>query len=396
MHDLKRIAIVISHPIQHFCPQYVSFNENPNITLKVFFASTLGFKKYKDLNFNQEISWGNLNLDKFDHIFLNGEALLQSDKNLDAQSLENELSLFKPDVLISYGYFQKVQRRAQNWANKNKVHLVFISDSELKHSRNNFKEFIKFLYLKFYFLKIDSFLSVGNANEAFYKHYGVKEKNILRMHFPIDIKQYQKSYLNKESLRNTIREKYSIKENEILLLMVGKLVKWKNHDHIIDAMILLEKEGISVNLIILGSGEMKNIWEQKATHLKISKVFFPGFVSIEELPAYYAASDMYVHSASLEPHSIAISEAISMGCPIILSDKCGSYGETDDVQEGKNGYVFKFGDITELAQKIKTLAEDKNKRIAFGNYSHQISKEFQKNAHYTIVENLIELSENIN
>ena len=76
MHDLKRIAIVISHPIQHFCPQYVSFSENPNIILKVFFASTLGYKKYKDLNFDQEISWGNLNLDKFDHTFLNGEALL--------------------------------------------------------------------------------------------------------------------------------------------------------------------------------------------------------------------------------------------------------------------------------------------------------------------------------
>lgn len=385
----KKIAIVVSHPIQHFCPQYVSFNENVNIELRVFFASTLGFKKYKDVNFNQEISWGNLNLDKFDHIFLNGEALLQSDKNLDAPSLENELNLFKPDILLSYGYFQKLQRRAQKWANKNNVHIAFISDSERRHSQNNLKEIVKFLYLKFYFIKINSFLSVGNANEAFYMHYGVKKKNILRMHFPIDVIQYQKSYLNKNHLRQTTRERYSIDEKRIVLLMVGKLVAWKNQDHIIDAMILLEKDGINLTLIILGSGDMKDVWEQKSIHLKKSSVYFPGFVSIEALPAYYAAADIYVHSASLEPHSIAISEAISMGCPVILSDKCGSYGETDDVQDGKNGFVYPFGDILALAEKIKILAQDGIMRSSFGSYSQKISEEFQHNSHYTIIEEII-------
>ncbi len=86
-----RIAIVVSHPIQHFCPQYVSFAKNKNVSLKVFFGSALGYKKYVDVNFKQEISWGNLNLDKFDHIFLNGDAVLQSDKKLDALSLDKEL-----------------------------------------------------------------------------------------------------------------------------------------------------------------------------------------------------------------------------------------------------------------------------------------------------------------
>ncbi len=55
--DKLRIAIVISHPIQHFCPQYVSFTQNKNVELKVFFASTLGYKKYVDVNFGKEISW---------------------------------------------------------------------------------------------------------------------------------------------------------------------------------------------------------------------------------------------------------------------------------------------------------------------------------------------------
>jgi len=118
MEDKLKIAIVVSHPIQHFCPQYVSFAENKNVTLKVFFGSALGHKKYIDKNFKEEIAWGNLDLHKFDHIFLNGEAVLQADKNLDANSLEKELNEYHPGLLIGYGYFQKLQRRARRWALK--------------------------------------------------------------------------------------------------------------------------------------------------------------------------------------------------------------------------------------------------------------------------------------
>lgn len=385
-----RIAIVISHPIQHFCPQYVSFTKNRNIEFKVFFASALGFKNYVDTNFKKEISWSNLNLDKFDHQFLNGNAVIQPDKNLDALTLEKELNKYQPSLVFTYGYFQKLQRRTYRWAIKNKVPLAYISDSELRHKRNAFKEFFKSIYLRKYFSKINYFLSMGNANEAYYQKNGVPLKKIIRMHYPIDWEAYKNSFLQKEMLRNKIRDQYGIAGEEIVLSVVGKLVAWKNQDHIIDAMKLLEDEGIYVNLFVLGSGEMKEAWELKAKQLKESKVHFTGFVNIDELPSYYAATDIYVHPASLEPHSVAISEAIIMGCPIVLSDRCGSYGETDDVQDYKNGYVFEFGNKQDLAEKIKLLSWDKSKRESFGNYSHQLGMQFQQNSHTRFLEKLID------
>jgi glycosyltransferase involved in cell wall biosynthesis len=392
MKSTPRIAIVISHPIQHFCPQYVSFTQNKDVEFKVFFASILGYKNYVDVNFGKEISWGNLQLDKFDHIFLNGEALSQADKNLDAPSLNNELDAYKPDIVFTYGYFQKVQRRAYHWALKNKVKIAYISDSELRHKRNPAKEFLKSIFLKRYFSKIDCFLTMGNANENFYKKYGVSECKFIRMHYPIDFAAYQKSYNQKELLRKKIRSQYQIDENEIVISVVGKLVEWKNQDHIIEAMKLLENEAIYLYLFIIGSGEMKEQWEIKAKELKQSKVFFPGFVDIEELPFYYAATDIYIHPASMEPHSVAISEAIMMGCPIILSDRCGSYGKEDDVQEEKNGYVFTFGDIPQLAAKIKLLVKDENRRKAFSVYSHNIAVQFQAISHFAVLSKLMKKS----
>jgi glycosyltransferase involved in cell wall biosynthesis len=78
-----------------------------------------------------------------------------------------------------------------------------------------------------------------------------------------------------------------------------------------------------------------------------------------------------------------------MGCPVILSNRCGSYGDEDDVQEGKNGYVFEFGNIEDLAEKIKWLATDDERRKAFADYSHNIGVSFQQKSHFGIIKTLV-------
>lgn len=386
-----KIAIVVSHPIQHFCPQYVSFAENTSIELKVFFGSALGYKKYTDTNFKTEIAWDNLELDKFNHTFLNGDAVLQAGKDLDAPNLEPELTQFAPDLLIGYGYFQKLQRRARRWALKNKVGYAYISDAEGRQQRSQLKGIVRSFMLNRYFKTIDHFLTVGDANEAYYRRYNVPGHKILRMHFPIDLRQYRACFENRAALGARIRGQYSIADDEIVLSVVGKLTPWKNQDHIIRALYLLEKKDIKIHLFILGSGEMDAVWKQAAATLVKSKVYFPGFISITELPAYYAATDIYVHPASVEPHSITISEAVYMGCPVILSDRCGSYGISDDVDPMKNGIVFPFGNMDALAAAIESLIKDKSKRLAFSAASHIRAVKFQEMAHYRIIEKLLEV-----
>ena len=216
-----RIALIVSHPIQHFCPEYVSFAQNENVDFKVFFASMLGYKKYVDPHFGKEISWGNLELDKFEHVFLNADAVLPADKNLDAPSLDRYLAEFNPDLIITYGYFQLLQRRALRWAKFKNVPIAYISDSERRQHRNFFKELIKYPLVRWYFKRVQYFLTVGNANEAFYRYYGVKQAQLLRMHFPIDIHYYSTCYHRKTELRKQVREEFDIGEYEIVVSVVG-------------------------------------------------------------------------------------------------------------------------------------------------------------------------------
>jgi glycosyltransferase involved in cell wall biosynthesis len=343
-----------------------------------------------DPNFKKEISWGNINLDSFQHEFLNGEEVIAPDKNLDAAGLENALARFKPDAVIVYGYFQKLQRRAYKWARKNQVPIAYISDSELRQKRSTWKQLLKEPFLRWYFSKISYFLTVGDSNEGFYRKYGVPDGKMIRMHFPIDLNFYKQCYSTKSELSASIRKQFNIGQNETVLSVVGKLVTWKNQDHIIEALILLEKRNIFLHLFIIGSGEMQQQWDEKARQLKKSKVHFTGFVNIDNLPAYYAATDIYVHPSSVEPHSIAISEAVYMGCPVIVSSQCGSYGPDDDVQENKNGWVYPFGNIEVLANKIEQLVSEEDTRKAFAHYSRELGVKFQQRSHYEIVERIKE------
>ena len=110
------------------------------------------------------------------------------------------------------------------------------------------------------------------------------------------------------------------------------------------------------------------------------------------MPIIYAASDVYIHPAKYEPHSLSISEATYMGCPIIVSNTTGSWGESDDVQFGKNGYVYEHGNIVELKNLILKLSDDRL-RDEFSNYSIKISREFQYKSHNKF---LLDLFDKIN
>lgn len=384
-----KIALVISHPIQHFCPMYASWASIDGIDLKVFFGSNLGAVKYIDPNFKKEIQWNNLYLDEFNHEFLNGDKILQSEPNLDAENLNKKLDEFVPDLLIHYGYFHKLAKRARAWAINNKVKIAYISDAEHRQKRPLWKEILKFPYLYNFFRKEDYFFSVGDANEKYYSFYGVPKSKIKRMRFAIDIRSYDKAFEQKETLRNNFRNQYSIASQDIAISVVGKLVDWKSQDHLIKLLQQLEQSHPTkkFHLLIAGSGPMEEQWKTLASNIKHNQVHFLGFVNPTDLPAIYAASDVYVHPALIEPHSLSISEAIYMGCPIIVANTSGSWGNDDDVQIGKNGYVYQHGNLNELQQQLIKIVEE-NKIETFGKHSLHISRRFQQQSHFEMIKNL--------
>lgn len=375
-----RIAVIISHPIQHFCPQYTSWATLPGVDLKVFFALNHGLVAYEDKGFGRAVKWDGIKLE-FPHEFLRGAEGKAIGNAIDAPDLTERLSAFSPQVVVVYGYSQALQRRALRWANCTSVPVLMISDSELRASRSWAKRAVKAIVLPRVFRKASLFLTVGDANEAYYRNYGVPDNQLIRCFFPIDVSHYDSIVAKRDECRNHIRSQLEIPKHHKVLLMVGKLVPWKRQADLVHFSNAIQDQRDDVTVVLAGTGLHEASLRALTRRDGVGGVLFAGFVSPQVLAEHYCAADIYVHCSDREPHSVAVSEAIYCGLPIILSNRCGSYGPTDDVRPGLNGFVYRCGDIRDMSRRLLHVLADTEGHARMCEASERIGRQNQALAH---------------
>lgn len=375
-----RVAVVLSHPIQHFCPAYCSWTALPDVELRVFFASKHGLTPYADKNFGRTIQWPGLKMN-FPHEFLFGADEKAISRSLDAPDLEERLVQFNPDVLVVYGYIQAIQRRALRWSKKANVPVLMFSDSELRYKRGVITRLAKRVLLPRVYRNVSLCLSIGDANETYYGHYGVRDSQLVRCFLPIDRNHYDARLVDKPSARNRVRMEHGIPENHYLLLNVGKLVPWKRQRDLVILSNRVQGKRDDVTVVLAGTGRDETELRALCSREGPGGVIFAGFIPSDVLCDYYLAADIYVHCSEKEPHSVAVTEAGYSGLPIIISDRCGSYGPTDDVQSGLNGFVYGCGDVDQMLQRVLHLIQNPELRSRMSEASHQIGSAHQDLAH---------------
>ena len=377
---VSRVAVVVSHPIQHFCPQYSSWATLPEVELKVFFASRHGLDAYEDKNFGRIVKWDDLKLD-FPHSFLPNAAGKPLDSKIDSEQLDAYLDEFDPQLVIVYGYSQTLQRHALRWARTQKRKVAMIADSELRSKRSLLARLIKAVVLPTILRRADVFLTVGDANESYFRRYGVTDERLVRNFFPIDVKSFNDATTDRENLRARIRSNLGIPLDHTVVLMVGKLVSWKRQRDLIAFSNSIQGKSEHITIMLAGTGADELELVRQTLRVGPGGVIFAGFVPPADLIGYYLAADIYAHCSEVEPHSLAISEAIYSGLPVVLSDLCGSYGPSDDVRPGLNGFVYRCGVVALLGEALQKLASDETLRRQMGGESRKISRFSQSLAH---------------
>jgi len=142
--------------------------------------------------------------------------------------------------------------------------------------------------------------------------------------------------------------------NHRRIITIGRLVRWKRVDLLIEAVKILLKNFNGVELVIIGTGPEELNLRELTNNLKLNDIIkFEGSVyDPVRLGQYYLSSQIYVQPGM---GGLAINEAMSFGKPIICSICDGT--EKDLVRESLNGYYFKVGDKVDLADKIKILLD---------------------------------------
>ena len=356
-----RLAIVVTHPIQHFVHFYRALANDPALDLHVLYGAPIGVKPYFDSEMRSEISWNMDLLGGYSHEFLEAAADGRQSGiwSPNSAAVAARLSAFSPDVVLVYGYAQMNVLRALLWCRRNRIPAMTIGDSELLQDRSGWKSAIKSLGIPLVYKQFSAFLSVGDRNEEYYRHYGARAGQIFRVPFTIDEHAYGAARENRAGLRAEIRKEFDLREDDIVALFVGKLSPRKRPGDLLDAIALLQdrKEGRRIVALFAGHGELAEQLRASAA-AKGLDARFAGFVNVDRLPALYAAADVLVHPSQADPHPLICSESACIGLPMVLSDRVGAVGPSDIAREGESALVVPCGDVPAIARALVTLADD--------------------------------------
>lgn len=157
------------------------------------------------------------------------------------------------------------------------------------------------------------------------------------------------------------KENYVL-ENEKLIFYVGRLVKEKGIDNLLEAFSIALKDDFNLKLVIAGKGPYENNLKEMAYNLNISnKVLFTGYISDENRNKLYKIADLSVFPSTYEPFGIVALEAMAAKTPLITSN-AGGFNEF--IKDGYNALKFEAGDSYDLAAAIlRTFRNEREARL---------------------------------
>lgn len=208
----------------------------------------------------------------------------------------------------------------------------------------------------------------------------------------IDIEKFKKIY-NKNDEKE-IRAKYNIKDDEVIILFCGRIIKEKGVSELIKAF---NKYCLKTNakMIIVGNAgfgnEVSTDYDKEIRLLAEEakeRIIFTGFIHNKKLPLIYKIADISViPSLCNEAFGLVALEAMAAGIPIIatntggipevVNDKCARLIENDN------------NIIDSLGKELLYLINNREKRIEMGIEGLNKVEEFSLSNYYNNIVQVI-------
>ena len=172
----------------------------------------------------------------------------------------------------------------------------------------------------------------------------------------------------RQHLRETINQ-LDRKESTCVVGYIGSLRDLEGVDLTADAVGLLHNEGRNIRLLVLSGKANQEALRKRCERLGLGgSALVTGPVPHERVPNYYDLIDIFVVSRPDERVTRLVTplkpfEAMMLERPVILSDLPAL---AEIVEDGERGLLFKAGDESALADKIRHLMDNPSERIRLG------------------------------
>lgn len=156
----------------------------------------------------------------------------------------------------------------------------------------------------------------------------------------------------------TVRAKHGL-DGKFVLLTVNFMHPRKRIDLFLRAVAELKTRMPDAVALVVGAGPEKDALVALTHELQLTDaVRFTGFVPDDELHAYYAASDLYVHTGKNESFGLSVLEASAAGLPVIAVNEGGP---REIIENNETGLVVEAAPGA-IADAVLGLANDEARR----------------------------------
>jgi len=178
------------------------------------------------------------------------------------------------------------------------------------------------------------------------------------------------TYRPNPAARAQIRARHDLGDRPVVVC-VSRLVPRKGQDMLIRAFPAIRAKVPDAALLIVGGGPYRDRLQALADELGVARdVVFTGSVPYAELPAHYAAGDVFAmpcrtrgRGLDVEALGIVFLEAAATGLPVVVGR---SGGAPETVRDGVTGLVVDGRAVGELAEAVGGLLADPERAAKLG------------------------------
>ncbi len=207
------------------------------------------------------------------------------------------------------------------------------------------------------------------------ENYHTPEDKLVFIHRCVDVDKFNSAAVTPERLKTMI-EQYELPTDKQLILLIGRLTRWKGQELLIEALAKI-KDRNDFHCVFTGDDQGRVKYTEGLVN-KIKEYGMQGMFTFikhtDDVPALMKACDIVV-SASVEPEAFGriAAEGEAMG-KIVLASNIG--GSLDNLKDGVTGRHFVSGDADDLAEKLDwALSLSSGEREKFAASAEKFVKE---------------------
>lgn len=201
----------------------------------------------------------------------------------------------------------------------------------------------------------DGFIANSSETKKYLCDLGAEPDKVFVSIQTIDVLKWKRSAEIWRDSRDELKNNLGLKDK--VILYVGILEQRKGVNFLLEAYRDAFEKLKNTSILIVGGGsEEFRLKEYCRQNGLIDNVVFAGYKQPDELPKYYALSDLFIFPTLWDPFGLVVIEALASGLPVICSSYAGA--AEDLIREGSNGYILEPRDIEKMSLLLYTVLTD--------------------------------------